>query len=72
MSAALDDPTREIPVGISARILGEQVPHVPEEEDGRLDDAKLRHHVRRHDLEYLAQQTYLDPHPTELMLRNHV
>lgn len=31
----------------------------------------LKHHVRRHDIEYLAQQTYLDPHPTELMLRNH-
>ena len=31
----------------------------------------LRHHVRRHDMEYLAQQTYLDPHPSELMLRNH-
>jgi uncharacterized protein YbgA (DUF1722 family)/uncharacterized protein YbbK (DUF523 family) len=31
----------------------------------------LRHHVRRHDIEYLAEQTYLDPHPSELMLRNH-
>jgi uncharacterized protein YbgA (DUF1722 family)/uncharacterized protein YbbK (DUF523 family) len=31
----------------------------------------LRHHVRRHAVQYLAQQTYLDPHPTELMLRNH-
>ena len=31
----------------------------------------IKHHVRRHDIEYLAQQTYLDPHPTELMLRNH-
>ena len=31
----------------------------------------LRHHVRRHGIGYLAQQTYLDPHPTELMLRNH-
>lgn len=32
----------------------------------------IRHHVRRHGLSYLAQQTYLDPHPQELMLRNHV
>jgi uncharacterized protein YbgA (DUF1722 family) len=32
----------------------------------------LRHHVRRHGLVYLAQQTYLDPHPVELMLRNPV
>lgn len=31
----------------------------------------LKHHVRRHGIEYLAQQTYLNPHPTELMLRNH-
>jgi uncharacterized protein YbgA (DUF1722 family)/uncharacterized protein YbbK (DUF523 family) len=31
----------------------------------------LKHHVRRHGIDYLAQQTYLDPHPTELMLRNH-
>jgi uncharacterized protein YbgA (DUF1722 family)/uncharacterized protein YbbK (DUF523 family) len=32
----------------------------------------LRHHVRAHDIGYLAGQTYLDPHPRELMLRNHV
>lgn len=32
----------------------------------------IRHHVRRHDLDYLARQSYLDPHPRELMLRNHV
>jgi uncharacterized protein YbgA (DUF1722 family)/uncharacterized protein YbbK (DUF523 family) len=32
----------------------------------------VRHHVRRLRVEYLAQQTYLDPHPKELMLRNHV
>ncbi|MBK8481703.1 MAG: DUF1722 domain-containing protein [Proteobacteria bacterium] len=32
----------------------------------------IRHHVRRHALAYLAQQSYLDPHPRELMLRNHV
>lgn len=32
----------------------------------------LRHHVRRHGVEYLAGQVYLDPHPRELMLRNHV
>jgi uncharacterized protein YbgA (DUF1722 family)/uncharacterized protein YbbK (DUF523 family) len=32
----------------------------------------LRHHVRRHRIEYLLGQTYLDPHPKELMLRNHV
>jgi uncharacterized protein YbgA (DUF1722 family)/uncharacterized protein YbbK (DUF523 family) len=32
----------------------------------------LRHHVRRLQLEYLAAQSYLEPHPKELMLRNHV
>ena len=32
----------------------------------------LRHHVRVHGIPYLAGQLYLDPHPKELMLRNHV
>jgi uncharacterized protein YbgA (DUF1722 family) len=32
----------------------------------------FKHHVRRHGVEYLAGQVYLDPHPRELMLRNHV
>jgi uncharacterized protein YbgA (DUF1722 family) len=32
----------------------------------------LRHHVMRHDIAYLKGQLYLDPHPKELMLRNHV
>jgi uncharacterized protein YbgA (DUF1722 family) len=32
----------------------------------------IRHHVRQHDVQYLAGQVYLDPHPKELMLRNHV
>jgi uncharacterized protein YbgA (DUF1722 family)/uncharacterized protein YbbK (DUF523 family) len=32
----------------------------------------LQHHIRRHRLDYLAGQTYLNPHPVELMLRNHV
>ena len=31
-----------------------------------------RHHVRVHGIDYLAGQTYLEPHPKELMLRNHV
>ena len=31
-----------------------------------------RHHVRRHGVTYLAGQRYLEPHPKELMLRNHV
>ncbi|MFO0583877.1 MAG: DUF523 and DUF1722 domain-containing protein [Anaeromyxobacter sp.] len=32
----------------------------------------LRHHVRKHGVAYLADQTYLDPDPKELMIRNHV
>ena len=32
----------------------------------------IRHHVNRHDVSYLQGQMYLDPHPKELMLRNHV
>ena len=32
----------------------------------------LRHHVRSHGVSYLAGQLYLEPHPKELMLRNHV
>jgi len=32
----------------------------------------LRHHVRGHAIGYLEGQTFLEPHPKELMLRNHV
>ena len=32
----------------------------------------VRHHVRALGVEYLAGQLYLEPHPKELMLRNHV
>ena len=32
----------------------------------------LRHHVERHRIAYVLGQTYLAPHPKELMLRNHV
>jgi uncharacterized protein YbgA (DUF1722 family) len=36
----------------------------------------LKHHVRRHadapGVSWLATQTWLSPHPKELMLRNHV
>lgn len=31
----------------------------------------LRYNVRRHNVDYLAGQIYFDPHPRELMLRNH-
>jgi uncharacterized protein YbgA (DUF1722 family)/uncharacterized protein YbbK (DUF523 family) len=32
----------------------------------------LRHYVDLHGIEYLARQSYLEPHPRELLLRNHV
>lgn len=32
----------------------------------------IQHHLRRCGIKYLADQTYLAPHPKELMLRNHV
>lgn len=32
----------------------------------------LRHHLDRHRVTYVQGQTYLSPHPKELMLRNHV
>jgi uncharacterized protein YbgA (DUF1722 family)/uncharacterized protein YbbK (DUF523 family) len=32
----------------------------------------VRHHVRTLDIGYLKGQVYLEPHPRELMLRNHV
>jgi uncharacterized protein YbgA (DUF1722 family)/uncharacterized protein YbbK (DUF523 family) len=32
----------------------------------------IRHYVRRFEIEYLAGQVYLNPHPKELMLLNHV
>jgi uncharacterized protein YbgA (DUF1722 family)/uncharacterized protein YbbK (DUF523 family) len=31
----------------------------------------IKHHVRKSDQGYLAQQTYLSPHPLEFKLRNH-
>lgn len=32
----------------------------------------VRHHVRTHNVEYLQNQVYLNPHPKELMIRNHI
>ncbi|MEM7166482.1 MAG: DUF523 and DUF1722 domain-containing protein [Planctomycetota bacterium] len=31
----------------------------------------LRYNIKKHDVEYLRGQLYFDPHPKELMLRNH-
>ena len=32
----------------------------------------IHHYVRKYDQPYLKQQVYLNPHPLELQLRNHV
>jgi uncharacterized protein YbgA (DUF1722 family) len=32
----------------------------------------INHYVRKYDEPYLKRQHYLNPHPAELMLRNHV
>jgi uncharacterized protein YbgA (DUF1722 family) len=32
----------------------------------------IGHHARRHEVDYLNGQLFLEPHPKELMLRNHV
>ena len=32
----------------------------------------IRHQVKKNNIEYLIDQVYLNPHPKELMLRNHV
>ena len=32
----------------------------------------IRHHVNKNKIEYLMGQAYINPHPRELMLRNHV
>jgi len=32
----------------------------------------LRHHIDDNDIQYVGEQWYLNPHPKELMLRNHV
>jgi len=32
----------------------------------------LKHYIFKHDIEYLKNQIYLNPHPKELMLRNHI
>ena len=32
----------------------------------------INHYVRKYQQPYLAKQTYLNPHPVDLQLRNHV
>ena len=32
----------------------------------------IKHYIHKYDIEYIKNQVYLNPHPKELMLRNHV
>ena len=32
----------------------------------------FRHYIRKHGIAYLERQAFLNPHPAELLLRNHV
>jgi len=34
--------------------------------------ALIRHYINKFDVQYLQDQVYLNPHPKELMLLNHV
>jgi len=47
--------------GISARYMPLVVPKT-----------LINHYVRRYGQSYLARQTYLNPHPVDLQLLNHV
>lgn len=62
---ALDEPSRAELRELIARYRAGQVPLV-------VPLTLFNHHIRRFDVSYLAGQVYLNPHPAELMLRNHV
>ena len=62
---ALDGPSRHELLAVIDGYVAGHVPLV-------VPITLLRHHVRRCGVAYLAGQVYLDPHPAELMLRNHV
>lgn len=62
---ALDGPSRHELLAVIDGYVAGHVPLV-------VPITLLRHHVWRCGVAYLAGQVYLDPHPAELMLRNHV
>jgi uncharacterized protein YbbK (DUF523 family)/uncharacterized protein YbgA (DUF1722 family) len=65
LSPHLDGPEREELAGAIEDFRRELTPLV-------VPVTLLRHHVRKHRVAYLEGQTYLQPHPKELLLRNHV
>lgn len=62
---ALDPDSRAELLALIQDCAGERVPLV-------VPLTLFGHHIRRCRVTYLADQTYLRPHPVELMLRNHV
>jgi uncharacterized protein YbgA (DUF1722 family)/uncharacterized protein YbbK (DUF523 family) len=64
LTKALDAESRAELVTLVHRYAAEQVPLV-------VPLTLFRHHIRRLGVSYLINQVYLDPHPAELMLRNH-
>jgi uncharacterized protein YbgA (DUF1722 family)/uncharacterized protein YbbK (DUF523 family) len=62
--------------GLDASARGELAESIHDYRHGRVPLAipvtLLRHHARRLEGDYLNGQTFLEPHPSELMLRNHV
>ncbi len=61
----IDDASRHELLGLFEDFRGGLVPLV-------VPLTLLRHHLRHHQISYLQGQTFLEPHPKELMLRNHV
>lgn len=65
LRAGLDQPSRDDLLGIIQDHRRGLVPLV-------VPVTLIRHHTRRQGVTYLLGQSYLEPHPKELMLRNHV
>jgi uncharacterized protein YbgA (DUF1722 family)/uncharacterized protein YbbK (DUF523 family) len=60
----LDQSDRQELLAVMERYLRREVPLI-------VPITLLRHHIRRSQVHYLARQTWLEPSPPELMLRNH-
>ncbi|MGE3958109.1 MAG: YbgA family protein [Vicinamibacterales bacterium] len=64
-SKAIDEDARNELLGLIEEHRQGQVPLI-------VPMTLMRHHVRRQRVDYLLGQTFLEPHPRELSLRNHV
>ncbi len=60
----LSDDERQELIGVIDEYAKEQVPLI-------VPITLFKHYIRKHNVAYLAGQTYLNPHPLELKLRNH-